>query len=122
MTPAGFSSPATGAARGLDQALWKAQPIEASRIVFQPAVNEDLAATAVWGTQQLKPVSGPRYDGVFALWYGKGPGVDRCGDVSPTPTPPERPAKAVCWSSPATITRRNPRPCHTRPSTSSGPC
>jgi indolepyruvate ferredoxin oxidoreductase len=67
---------------GLDQALWKAKPhLDAHHIVFQPAVNEDLAATAVWGTQQLGLFPGARYDGVFAMWYGKGPGVDRCGDV-----------------------------------------
>ena len=80
---AGFVSGYRGSPLGgLDQALWKAQPyLEASRIVFQPAVNEDLAATAVWGTQQLNLFPGARYDGVFALWYGKGPGVDRCGDV-----------------------------------------
>ncbi|MEF8713470.1 MAG: indolepyruvate ferredoxin oxidoreductase family protein [Accumulibacter sp.] len=67
---------------GLDQALWKARPhLEAQRIVFQPAVNEDLAATAVWGTQQLNLFPGAKYEGVFAMWYGKGPGVDRCGDV-----------------------------------------
>jgi indolepyruvate ferredoxin oxidoreductase len=50
--------------------------------VFQPGVNEELAATAIWGTQQLElyPQS-KRYDGVFGIWYGKGPGVDRSGDV-----------------------------------------
>jgi indolepyruvate ferredoxin oxidoreductase len=53
----------------------------AHQIVFQPGVNEDLAATAVWGTQQTNLFPGAKYDGVFAMWYGKGPGVDRCGDV-----------------------------------------
>ncbi|MDD9856746.1 MAG: indolepyruvate ferredoxin oxidoreductase family protein [Gammaproteobacteria bacterium] len=50
-------------------------------IKFQPGVNEDLAATAVWGTQQAHLLPGAQYDGVFALWYGKGPGVDRSMDV-----------------------------------------
>ncbi|MBY0573133.1 MAG: indolepyruvate ferredoxin oxidoreductase family protein [Undibacterium sp.] len=50
-------------------------------VKFHPGVNEDLAATSVWGTQQVNMFPGAKYDGVFALWYGKGPGVDRCGDV-----------------------------------------
>ncbi|MCY1127873.1 indolepyruvate ferredoxin oxidoreductase family protein [Frigidibacter sp. RF13] len=50
-------------------------------VLFQPGLNEDLAATAVWGTQQAEMRGEGRYDGVFALWYGKGPGVDRSGDV-----------------------------------------
>jgi indolepyruvate ferredoxin oxidoreductase len=50
-------------------------------IRFQPGLNEDIAATAVWGTQQTAVVPGSRYDGVFAMWYGKGPGVDRSMDV-----------------------------------------
>jgi indolepyruvate ferredoxin oxidoreductase len=67
---------------GLDQALWRARAhLETNHIVFRPAVNEDLAATAIWGSQQVDLFPGAKYDGVFALWYGKGPGVDRCGDV-----------------------------------------
>ncbi|MCX7171119.1 MAG: indolepyruvate ferredoxin oxidoreductase family protein [Proteobacteria bacterium] len=67
---------------GVDQTLWKAkQHLAAHHIVFQPGVNEDLAATAIWGTQQVNLFPGARYDGVFGMWYGKGPGVDRCGDV-----------------------------------------
>jgi indolepyruvate ferredoxin oxidoreductase len=50
-------------------------------VTFQPGLNEDLAATACWGTQQAELRGEGRYDGVFALWYGKGPGVDRTGDV-----------------------------------------
>ena len=50
-------------------------------IVFQPGLNEDLAATAAWGTQQAELRGEGRFEGVFALWYGKGPGVDRSGDV-----------------------------------------
>ncbi|WP_300454612.1 indolepyruvate ferredoxin oxidoreductase family protein [Accumulibacter sp.] len=83
LNTAGFVSGYRGSPLGgLDQALWKAkQHLDTQHIVFQPAVNEDLAATAVWGTQQLNLFPGARYDGVFAMWYGKGPGVDRCGDV-----------------------------------------
>jgi indolepyruvate ferredoxin oxidoreductase len=55
--------------------------LEASDVVFQPGLNEDLAATACWGTQQAELRGEGRHDGVFALWYGKGPGVDRSGDV-----------------------------------------
>ena len=67
---------------GLDQAMWRAKTfMKANHVHFQPGVNEDLAATSVWGTQQLKLFEGARYDGVYAMWYGKGPGVDRCGDV-----------------------------------------
>ncbi len=50
-------------------------------ILFQPAINEDLAATAIWGTQQAELRGEGRFDGVFAIWYGKGPGVDRSGDA-----------------------------------------
>jgi len=67
---------------GVDQALWGAKKfLERNRISFQPGVNEDLAATAVWGSQQVGLFPGAKYDGVFAMWYGKGPGVDRSGDV-----------------------------------------
>ena len=68
---------------GYDQALWAAQQhLKANHIVFQPGVNEELAATAIWGTQQLDLYpEGKEYDGVFGIWYGKGPGVDRCADV-----------------------------------------
>jgi len=67
---------------GFDQALWKAQRhLTEHHIKFQPGVNEDLAATAIWGTQQVNLFPDAKYDGVFAMWYGKGPGVDRCGDV-----------------------------------------
>jgi len=67
---------------GLDEALWKAQKhLAPHHIKFVPGVNEELAATAVWGTQQVGLVGPSDYDGVFAMWYGKGPGVDRCGDV-----------------------------------------
>jgi indolepyruvate ferredoxin oxidoreductase len=67
---------------GVDQAMWKAKPwLEKHNVHFQPGVNEDLAATAVWGSQQTNLFEGAKYDGVFGMWYGKGPGVDRSMDV-----------------------------------------
>jgi indolepyruvate ferredoxin oxidoreductase len=67
---------------GYDQQLMAArQHLAANDVTFQPGVNEDLAATAIWGTQQLGLSPGARRDGIAAFWYGKGPGVDRCGDV-----------------------------------------
>jgi indolepyruvate ferredoxin oxidoreductase len=55
--------------------------LDAHHVKFHPGINEDLAATAVWGTQQTNLFEDAKYDGVFGMWYGKGPGVDRCGDV-----------------------------------------
>ena len=84
LNTAGFISGYRGSPLGsYDQALWQAQKhLAAQNIVFQPGVNEELAATAVWGTQQLDlyPQS-KKFDGVFGIWYGKGPGVDRSSDV-----------------------------------------
>src|ERR1044072_1807734 len=65
-----------------DQQLWKAaKQLAAYDIVFQPGLNEDLAATALWGAQMHRAFGPSRGDGVFCVWYGKGPGVDRAGDV-----------------------------------------
>ena len=67
---------------GLDEALWHAKPhLDAHHVRFVPGVNEELAATAVWGSQQVHLLGKSDYDGVFGLWYGKGPGVDRSIDV-----------------------------------------
>ncbi|NKI16580.1 indolepyruvate ferredoxin oxidoreductase family protein [Spongiibacter sp. KMU-166] len=66
---------------GYDQALWQIQSLlKENNIVFEPGVNEDIAATAVWGTQQLAETPDVTVDGVFAIWYGKAPGVDRSCD------------------------------------------
>ncbi len=67
---------------GVDQQFERAVAhLEPRNIKFQAGLNEDIAATAIWGTQQAEMRGEGAYDGVFALWYGKGPGVDRSGDV-----------------------------------------
>src|SRR3954454_3361215 len=67
---------------GLDQAFMRAKTaLDKHNVLFQSGLNEDLAATAVWGTQQAELRGEGKYDGVFGMWYGKGPGVDRTGDV-----------------------------------------
>ncbi len=83
LNTAGFISGYRGSPLGtLDQSLWQAQSwLDKHHIHFQPGVNEDLAATSVWGTQQTHLLPGARYDGVFSMWYGKGPGVDRSMDA-----------------------------------------
>ncbi len=83
LNTAGFISGYRGSPLGnLDKSLWDAKDyLKQNAIHFQPGVNEELAATAVWGSQQVNLFPEGKYDGVFALWYGKGPGVDRCGDV-----------------------------------------
>src|SRR5437016_5339067 len=83
LNTAGFISGYRGSPLGgYDQQLFAARKhLEQYNIKFQPGVNEDLAATAIWGSQQLSLSPGAQYDGVVGIWYGKGPGVDRCGDV-----------------------------------------
>lgn len=80
---AGFISGYRGSPLGgLDLQLWRARrALAGSNIVFQPGLNEELAATACWGSQQAELLGEGKHDGVFAVWYGKGPGVDRSGDV-----------------------------------------
>src|SRR5262245_27038171 len=79
---AGFVSGYRGSPLGgFDRELWRAGPhLDAASIRFQPGLNEDLAATAIWGAQQANLFTGAKHDGVFGMWYGKGPGVDRSGD------------------------------------------
>ncbi|MGB2730125.1 MAG: indolepyruvate ferredoxin oxidoreductase family protein [Methylovirgula sp.] len=83
LSTAGFISGYRGSPLGgLDLNFLRAKKVlDANDIVFQPGLNEDLAATAIWGAQQAEMRGEGRYDGVFGLWYGKGPGVDRSGDV-----------------------------------------
>ena len=83
LNTAGFISGYRGSPLGgYDQALWRAKKfLKENHIFFTPGVNEELAATAVWGSQQVGLFEGAKYDGVFGIWYGKGPGVDRSGDV-----------------------------------------
>jgi indolepyruvate ferredoxin oxidoreductase len=79
---AGFISGYRGSPLGMyDHALWRAKShLQANDIAFVPGLNEDLAATAVWGSQQVGLYPGAKVDGVFGIWYGKGPGVDRSMD------------------------------------------
>ena len=83
LNTAAFISGYRGSPLGaFDQQLWRAKRfLEKGHVHFEPGVNEDLAATAVWGSQQNDIFGDCRYDGVFSMWYAKGPGVDRSGDV-----------------------------------------
>ena len=83
LNTAGFVSGYRGSPLGgYDQELWRAKPfLDAANVRFLPAVNEDLAATAVHGTQQVEADPTRDVDGVFGIWYGKGPGLDRAGDA-----------------------------------------
>ncbi len=83
LNTAGFASGYRGSPLGgLDQQAARAGKfLKAAEVVFKEGLNEDLAATAVWGSQQANLFPGARFDGVFGLWYGKAPGVDRTGDV-----------------------------------------
>ncbi|MBN8889284.1 MAG: indolepyruvate ferredoxin oxidoreductase family protein, partial [Rhodospirillales bacterium] len=83
LNTAGYVSGYRGSPLGqVDIQMWQARKhLEEAHIRFHPGVNEELAATAIWGTQQLPLLPGAKYDGVFAYGYGKGPGVDRAGDA-----------------------------------------
>ncbi|MCH1611006.1 MAG: indolepyruvate ferredoxin oxidoreductase family protein [Luminiphilus sp.] len=83
LNTAGFVSGYRGSPLGgVDQAMWAASDyLSAHDIHFHPGINEDIAATSVWGSQQTNLFGGARFDGVFGMWYGKGPGVDRSMDV-----------------------------------------
>ena len=83
LNTAGYVTGYRGSPLGaVDMQMKRAKPfLDSAHVVFQEGLNEDLAATAIWGSQQAELRGEGKYDGVFALWYGKGPGVDRSGDV-----------------------------------------
>jgi len=83
LNTAGFVSGYRGSPLGgLDRELWRASKVlDQASVRFQAGLNEELAATSIWGTQQANLFPGVQVDGVFSLWYGKGPGIDRSGDA-----------------------------------------
>ncbi len=122
LNTAGFVSGYRGSPLGaLDQSLWKAQKfLDRAHITFQPGLNEDLAATAVWGTQQVNLY--PRREvrrrvrDVVRQGPGRRPLRRR---VQARATTPARRSTAACWCWPATTTARSRRRCRTSPTTSS---
>jgi indolepyruvate ferredoxin oxidoreductase len=83
LNTAGFISGYRGSPLGsYDKQLWQERKrLAAQNVIFRPGVNEELGVTAVWGSQQVGLFPGAKFDGVFGIWYGKGPGVDRAGDA-----------------------------------------
>ncbi|MGI9303053.1 MAG: indolepyruvate ferredoxin oxidoreductase family protein, partial [Gammaproteobacteria bacterium] len=83
LNTAGFISGYRGSPMTVvDQQLWRAKKeLDAHHVKFWPGLNEDLAATAVWGSQMIEYYNDHEYDGVYGMWYGKGPGVDRSIDA-----------------------------------------
>ena len=95
----GFISGYRGSPLGLlDNTLTQAQPyLDQYNIRFQPGVNEELAATMVWGSQQLHLSKKAQYDGLVGMWYGKGPGVDHCGVYLSMPMQQDQQPMGACY-------------------------
>ncbi len=83
LNTAGFVSGYRGSPLGgVDQEMWRASKVlDAAKVKFLPAINEELGATAVLGTQQVETDPDKQVEGVYSMWYGKGPGVDRAADA-----------------------------------------
>ncbi len=99
LNTAGFVSGYRGSPLGgVDMAMWKAKKaLDDNQISFLPGINEDMAATAVMGTQQAGMRADRKVDGVFAMWYGKGPGWTAPATRCTTATPRAPRATAACW-------------------------
>ena len=107
---------------GIDEAFWHAQKqLDADSIKFLPGVDGELAATAVWGTQQGKLIGDSAYDSVFSMRCGKAPGVDRCSDAFKHMSHGGTSAWVACCWSPVTTTARIHRPFRIRATTSFRP-
>ena len=118
LNTAGFISGYRGSPLGMyDHTLWRAKSfLQSQDIAFVPGLNEDLAATAIWGSQQVNLYPGAKYDGVFGMWYGKGPGVDRSVDALKHANSAGSCETAACLRLPATIMAVSPRRWPTRAS------
>ena len=122
LNTAGFVSGYRGSPLGgLDQALWKAKKfLDRAHITFQPGLNEDLAATAIWGTQQVNLYPGAKLRRRVRDVVRQGARASTAAATcSSTPTTPAPRSTAACWCSPATTTAPSPRRCRTSPITCS---
>ena len=118
---AGFVSGYRGSPLGgFDLELWRARKhLEAAKVKFTPGLNEDLGATMVWGTQQTNLFPGANVQGVFGMWYGKGPAWTAAATCSSMPMPPAPRATAACWRWPPMTMPAAVRPCRTAAKTNS---
>lgn len=121
LNTAGFISGYRGSPLGaLDLQLWRAQKyLDQHDIQFKPGINEELAMTAVWGSQQVNLWPSAKYDGVFSMWYGKGRALTAAATPCVTATWPVRRSMAAYWFWPATTTGPSHRPYRHSPTTPS---